>query len=378
MTTQPPDLYFAFPDGSLEYVCAECTALCCKGFGFGGSLERHVRSLFVLHPPLEATIVSRNADIVELSTPPDGCHFLEPDNHCGIEKKHGKAAKPGVCTLFPFNMLRRLGPAIVVGPHFLCPLRIVVPAASGAVEGTHARLVSAVADSGLLGLDGRGAHLPSVPVRPGAGFRDVLRQEAGFRNACAAALGLQRFRDVVRSASEDTRAFEASVRRILDIAGLPQLEESADHDQLDDVLLAVAPALRLEYLRLSPEGVLRALAMTEALVRLEARLSDRMNSPQVTHRSATARRPAVQLLAHGDEPLQLKRSLSPKAPTISDPHLTFSAFLATRALSTGTGVASALESALQPAMTTADRITLAMTLGSRVDPLLSRRRDGAT
>lgn len=376
MTAQP-DLYFAFPDGSLNYVCAECTGLCCKGFGFGGSLERHVRSLFVLYPALETTVVSRSGDIVELSTSPVGCHFQDPDNFCGLERKHGKAAKPGVCTLFPFNVLRRLGPAIVVAPHYLCPLRVVVPAAPGEVEGTHAGIVSAVAESGLLGLDGRGAHLPSVPVRPGAAFREVLGEEVSFRDACAAALGRQRFRDVVRAASSDPAAFDASVRRILDIAGLPQLEVSVTSDRLDEVLLAIAPALRLEYLRLSPDGVLRALAMTESLVRVEARLSDRMLEPQVMHRSATARRPAVQLLAHGDEPLQLRRVLSQKAPPVSDPQLTFAAFLATRSLASGAGVASALESAMQPAMTTADRITLAMLLGSRVDPLLSRRRDGA-
>ncbi len=95
MTKSPPELYFAFPDGVLHYVCAECTALCCKGHGFGGSLERHMRSLFVLYPALESTVISRKADIVELSTPPTGCHFLEPDNHCGIETRHGKSAKPG-------------------------------------------------------------------------------------------------------------------------------------------------------------------------------------------------------------------------------------------------------------------------------------------
>ena len=140
MTKSPPDLYFAFPDGVLHFVCAECTALCCKGHGFGGSLERHMRSLFVLYPALESTMISRKADIVELSTPTSGCHFLEPDNHCGIETRHGKSAKPGICSLFPFNVLRRIGSTIVVGPNFLCPLRVVVPARPGEVEGTHASL----------------------------------------------------------------------------------------------------------------------------------------------------------------------------------------------------------------------------------------------
>lgn len=373
----PPDLYFAFPDGVLNYVCAECTALCCKGFGFGGSLERHVRSLFILYPELETTVVSRNADIVEMTTPQTGCHFLEHDNHCGIEYRHGKAAKPGVCSLFPFNVLRRMGPAIVVLPHYLCPLRVVVPPSPGAVEGTHSRLVRAVAESGMLGLDGRGTHLPSVPLRPGASFREVVSAEVAFRNAGSAALGERRFLDVVRDFASDPSAFDGEVRRSAGILGLRPFDRTNVRDRLDDVLLTLAPTIRLEYLRLSPDGVLRALALTELFVRTEAGLSDRMFEPQVTYRSATARRPAVQILAHGDEPLALKRKLPAKAPPVGDPQLTFAAFLAMRGLANGAGVATAFESAAKDMLSTSDRISLVMSIGAQVDPLLARRRDGA-
>ncbi|MBK6427817.1 MAG: hypothetical protein IPF82_16970 [Blastocatellia bacterium] len=288
--------------------------MCCKGFGFGGSLERHVRSLFVLYPALEATVVSRNANFIDLSTPPTGCHFLETDNHCGIEARHGRSAKPGVCSLFPFNNLRRLGPAVVVIPHFLCPLRVVVPPLPGRVEGTHATLVGSVAESGMLGADGRGAHLPSVPVRAGATLRDVVSEEVAFRNACSAALGRGRFRDVVRDAASDNSAFDADMQRSAAILGLATSKTAAGRDRLDEILLTLAPALRLEYLRLSPDGVVRALALTELLIRVESELSERMLEPQVTFRSATVRRPGIQLLAHGDEPLSIKRALSAKAP----------------------------------------------------------------
>ena len=377
MPSLAPTLYFAFPDGVLDYVCSECTALCCKGFGFGGSLDRHIRALFVLYPALESTVVSRDADTIELSTPVTGCHFLQPDNHCGIEARHGRAAKPGVCTLFPFNVLRRIGPAVVVAPHFLCPLRVVVPALPGKVEGTHGKLVDAVAESGMLGLDGRGSHLPSIPVRQGTSLREVVPREVVFRDTCQAALGQRSFRDVVRDFSSDSNAFDVDLQRIADILGLKQLDSSNVRDRLDDVLLSLAPALRLEYLRLSPDGVLRALALTELLVRTEGGLSERMLEPQVTYRSAIARRAGIQLLAHGDEPLSHKRALPAKAPAISDPQLTFAAFRISRSISTGSGVSSAMEAALLPSMSTADRMALVMALGSRIDPLLARRRDGA-
>lgn len=376
MTKSRPDLYFAFPDGVLHFVCAECTALCCKGFGFGGSLERHVRSLFVLYPALESTVVSRTADVVELSTPSSGCHFLEPDNRCGIETRHGKTAKPGICSLFPFNLLRRIGSTIVVGPNFLCPLRVSVPARPGSVEGTHASLVDAVEDSGLLGLDGRGSHISSVPARAGVAAGQVIREETAFRNGCADAIGREPFRAVLRRFASDPSNFDDDVRRTGAIAGIDVGVSAPGPDRLDEVLLAIAPTLRLEYLRLSPDGVLRALAMTEALLRTESALSDRVLDPQVAFRNAAVRKVGIQLLAHGDEPLSLKRSLPAKAPPISDPQLTFAAFLAMRGLSNGLGVASAFEAALKPEVATADRMTLLMSLGARVDPLLARRRDG--
>ena len=46
---QAVSLFFAFPDGVYHYVCAECTALCCRGQGFGGSLEREMRTLLQIY-----------------------------------------------------------------------------------------------------------------------------------------------------------------------------------------------------------------------------------------------------------------------------------------------------------------------------------------
>lgn len=371
------NLYFCFPDGVLHHVCAECTALCCRGFGFGGSLDRQMRPLFALYPALEATVVSRSGDTVELSTPASGCHFLRSDNMCGIEAEHGKAAKPGICSLFPFNLLRRIGSMIVVGPNFLCPLRVVVPADPGRVEGSHEALADAVASSSLLGIDGRGTHLPSVPARPGVSPAKVVAAEVAFRDACAAALGRRTFHDVLREASGDAASFDDSVRRIASLAGLAPARTGHGRDVLDDVLLAVAPTLRLDYLRLSPAAVLRALATIEMFVRTESSLSSRIEDPQVLFRNAALRKAAVQLLAHGDEPLALRRALHAKAPPFNDPQLTFAAFRALRGLGSGAGVAGVLESAVPDEMAVSDRVTMFMSLGGTIDPLLARRRDGA-
>lgn len=79
---RPPELFFAFPDGVYDYRCAECTALCCKGHGFGGSLDREMRSLFVRYPQLESMAHSRNGDQMAFVTTASGCVMLDADNFC--------------------------------------------------------------------------------------------------------------------------------------------------------------------------------------------------------------------------------------------------------------------------------------------------------
>src|SRR5687768_9293505 len=45
-TNELNDIFFAFPDGVFHHVCAECTALCCRGQGFAGSLKREMNFIF--------------------------------------------------------------------------------------------------------------------------------------------------------------------------------------------------------------------------------------------------------------------------------------------------------------------------------------------
>src|SRR6185369_10211787 len=98
-------------------------------------------------------------DYVGLASPTAGCYFLRADDRCEIEVRHGKALKPGVCSLFPFNDLKRIGGVVVVSPHFLCPLRLRIPARVGEAQGTHAMVTAAALESGLIEADRDGTGI---------------------------------------------------------------------------------------------------------------------------------------------------------------------------------------------------------------------------
>jgi hypothetical protein len=351
-----PPLFFAFPDGVYDYVCAECNALCCRGHGFGGSLRREMGTLLTLYPRLGVTAASRHGDVLDFHSPAAGCVFLDRDNLCGIEKRHGRALKPGVCSLFPFNSFTRIGRVIAVSPHFLCPLRLHVPARPGDVTGTHARLAGAVQDSGLLEAANLDFRAPAViPARQA---RTTLKRETAFRDLCARSLGRRRFADTLRDASEDARALTTFRARV---ASLTLLEaEKPEPDRLDDVLLALASPLRLGLLSLPKEAVLRVLALGEGAARSALSLSAEQPTVQTAHKLIIAVMPALKLLARDDAPFTLPPDA--KVPAMGA-EVTLAAFIAQRAGSQGT--LDALEQAIEPSMSTADRWLLLDYLGQR-------------
>src|SRR5215510_6034698 len=178
---RPPELFFAFPDGVYDYVCAECTALCCKGHGFGGSLEREMRPLFRRYPELETMVLERQGDRVLFATTVGGCLMLDADNLCRIEKDLGKESKPTVCKLFPFNSFTRVGKTVVVTPHFLCPLRLVTPARPGSVQGSHAQLESDIRKNRILDPDYLKNAVPAMRVHSSLSELQVIKREQAFR-----------------------------------------------------------------------------------------------------------------------------------------------------------------------------------------------------
>jgi hypothetical protein len=127
MTSTP--VFLAFPDGALAYDCSGCDQRCCKT----GTLAVHredVAPLIQMHPALELVASSNGHGTHLFATPLQGCWFLK-DTRCslvtegdGHSQSQHKAPRPRNCSLFPFNLVGRLGDIIVVAPNGLCPLRV--------------------------------------------------------------------------------------------------------------------------------------------------------------------------------------------------------------------------------------------------------------
>ncbi len=367
-------LYFAFPDGALHYVCAECTAHCCRGHGFGGSLGRETGRILALHPELGHLAVVRRGDLINLANSAGGCHFLDRDNLCRIEKDHGRPAKPTICRLFPFNFFSLIGRTVVVAPHFLCPLRVQAPPRPGEVEGTHAALEPVLRESGLVSEAYVRLSMAPARLHPSQRARSVVAREMAFRDACGAALGGGAFSLVLRDAASDPERLQGNIARAAALWGLPSPAGSAARDDIDDVLLAVALALRLELLRLSADGILLALALGELLVRRVAALRAYPPTPQDVRDTVGWVLPALHLLACADLPLATSARSRRKVPPFGDPAMVFAGHRLLRGVEAGGGILDLLEDAMARLESPADRTAFLVEMGTLVGP--SFRRPG--
>lgn len=371
--TEPAvELFLAFIDGAYDYVCAECTALCCKGHGFGGSLKREMHELLARYPQMEAMAISRNGDNIIFATSASGCVMLDSDNLCRIEKELGKDKKPNVCNLFPFNAFSRIGKTIVVMPHFLCPLRAVIPARPGEVRGTYAFIESELHQSQVL--DKAYVRDLVAPARLHSALDETstIERERKFRDRCAAALGVDRFSDVLIESAADASALSAFLERARRILGYEAATQSNGRDAIDDLLLTFASPYRIGLLDLSSEGILRALAVAELIVRRAWDGAIITPSLQGIANTAATFRPIQALLADGDERLDFGR-VTKKTFSFSDAELTFAAFITTQN-SAEKGVLGALDEAISPEMSVADRSVLLMRLGQQMEATKSKRK----
>jgi hypothetical protein len=364
------DIFFAFPDGVFHHVCAECTALCCRGQGFAGSLKREMNFVFRNYPPLASLVTEREGDIVTVATPTGRCFFLRNDNLCQIELDHGRARKPGICLLFPFNDFSRIGNTLVVAPHFMCPLRLNLPAAPGKVEGTHASVAKAIKETNLGEEDYVRGFVGTAKLPPGKSATEILERERVFRDRCSEALGNSRFRDVLQASSQDPSGLWAFRKRVAKLLSwsVPAAPES--RDGLDDILIASASAYRVESLYLSDEALLRFLTLNELLARRVFAMSIAPPTPQGVFGVLEDMRPALRLLAWGDAKPPLKK-MPLKSPEFGDSNLVDSAqkFLNWIPVK---GVLPALEKALPPKFTAADRIVVIRQSADTVDPAIRR------
>ena len=364
------DIFFAFPDGVFHHVCAECTALCCRGQGFAGSLKREMNFVFRNYPPLASLVTEREGDIVTVATPTGRCFFLRNDNLCQIELDHGRARKPGICLLFPFNDFSRIGNTLVVAPHFMCPLRLNLPAAPGKVEGTHANVAKAIKETNLGEPDYVRGFVGTAKLPSGKTASQVLEREREFCNRCTESLGKSRFRDVLAASSEDPSALWSFRKRVAKLLGWSVPAQPETRDALDDILIASAPAYRVESLFLSDEALLRFLTLSELLVRRVFSMSIGAPTLQGVYGVIEDMRPALRLLAWGDAKPPLKK-VSLKSPEFGDTSLVDSAQKFLNWLPVK-GVLPALEKALPPKFSTADRIVVIRQSADTVDPAIRR------
>ncbi len=260
-------VYIPFPDGVFHYVCRECTQNCCfRSAEFDGSFGKQLQHLVQLYPAMEITAVRRRGDVLAFTTPSGRCYFLDQDNRCGVEIRHGKEAKPACCSLFPFNNYSRIGKTFVAGLNTLCAIGLQVPPRPGHVEGTHANIESQLRQSPYLD-DSYYNGVKQLYPHPEPQAKAVLAEEISFRDLCSQSLGQQSFAATLRSASNAPEELEAFVTWA---AGLLNLELSlrpATRNHIDDLLLAIAPILRLNRLSLSAEKRLRWLALGELALR---------------------------------------------------------------------------------------------------------------
>ena len=364
------NIFFAFPDGVFHHVCAECTALCCRGQGFAGSLKREMNFIFKNYPPLASLVTEREGDIVTVATPTGRCFFLRNDNLCKIEVEHGRAKKPGICLLFPFNDFSRIGNTLVVSPHFMCPLRLNLPAAPGQVEGTHANVAKAIKETNLGEADYVRGFVGTAKLPPGKSAEEILERERIFRDQCSLALGKARFRDVLAASSDDPAALWAFRKRVVKLMSWTMPAQPEARDPLDDILIASAPAYRVESLFHSDEGLLRFLVLAELLARRVYAMSIAAPTLQGVYGVIEDMRPALRLLAWGDtKPLLKKTPL--KSPEFGDTTLVDSAQKFLNWMP-GKGVLPALEKAFPPKFTAADRIVVVRQSADTIEPAIRR------
>ena len=330
-----------------------------------------MRSLFVRYPQIESMAYSRHGDQITFATTASGCVMLDTDNFCRIEKELGKSAKPNICNLFPFNLFSKIGKTVVVMPHFLCPLRAVVPARPGEVQGTHTLIGDGIRSSRILDRDYVKNVITPARLHPSLNEAAVIDREKSFRTLCSNALGANRFIDTLKNASTDPPALTAFVRRAGGILGYESAPESEERDALDDMLLAFASPYRIGLLDLPAEGILRALAVAELIVRRTWRSTPREPSFQGLANNVATFKPVQVLLAFADEAFDFGK-VTQKMLSFDDAELTFGAFIAVRN-AVDKGVLDALEQGIPPKMSVSDRSILLMRLGEVLQRAKSKR-----
>lgn len=358
-----PRFYFAFPDRAYHYDCSTCDALCCRGHGIG-TAAKETPGLLAHYPELARTITKSGLAGSNFTNPTGGCFFLTADNLCQVEREYGREAKPGVCVLFPFNDFSRLGDVIVVRPHFLCPLRLL----PGRGAGNHAELEKLLVSTGVAA---RALEQPGADTSPERA-NELVRREEAFRDKCGAAIGLRPFRELLEEEAGGVAEFRNWRERALRLWGVPW--EEAPRDYLDDLLLALAPPLRMRATLLSERHRLRILSLAEAYLRNVARISARPLTLQGAHHLVVNVFGVLRLLAYGNASLRLQEPGALQGVDFQNPELTVAFFQVIEELQGGRRLFDAIEGAMPARVSDVQRAIYFHQLAKRVRELRRKPR----
>jgi hypothetical protein len=251
-------------------------------------------------------------------------------------------------------------------------LRLEVPLRPGEVEGTHEKIETALRASHYLNSSYLDA-IPKLPIRRGERSAQILSREIAFRDACAEAIGRRSFTETLRSFSDDGDRLDESIARMAKIIDLDVSFRPDERDEIDDLLLAISPGLRIKMLDLAPEMILRMLALSELALRGILTLT--VDSPRGPADAATPKGasdilsklyPALRVLAVEGETFKARKGASRKLPPFGDPQMTFAAHRILRRAESGELTWPILTETLDTLPSVADR----MALLTEISPLL--------
>jgi hypothetical protein len=241
------------------------------------------------------------------------------------------------------------------------------------VEGTHANVAKAIKETNLGEADYVRGFVGTAKLPKGKSAEEILEREKVFRDRCSDALGKLRFRDVLEESSVDPSALWAHRKRVARMLSWNMPTPPETRDALDDILIASAPAYRVEALFHSDEGLLRFLTLAEMMVRRVFSMSIAAPTLQGVFGVIEDMRPALRLLAWGDAKPPLKK-VPLKSPEFGDSNLVDAAQKFLNWMPTK-GVLPALEKALPVRCSAADRIVIIRQSADVVDPAI-RRNNG--